>query len=171
MHCGTSLTTAEKNFGTGARAAEYNPERMTPKKTMGIITAVLVAGGIQHDFHVPSWVIAASSAAIGLGTMSGGWRIVRTMGTRLARLPPHRGFYAETGAAISVLFATWLGLPVSSNHAIAGAIAGVGSIQRTRAVRWNVAGGIMTAWVFTIPSAALISAILYFVIHLAIPGV
>jgi PiT family inorganic phosphate transporter len=141
------------------------------QKTMGIITAVLVAGGVQQDFRVPSWVIIASSAAIGLGTMSGGWRIVRTMGTRLARLRPHSGFCAETGAAISVLFATWLGLPVSSTHAIAGAIAGVGSIQRTRAVRWNLARGIMTAWVLTIPAAALISAIFYYGIRFCIPGV
>lgn len=136
------------------------------QKTMGIITAVLVAGGVQRDFHVPSWVIAASSAAIGLGTMSGGWRIVRTMGTRLTRLQPRSGFCAETGAAISILFATYLGLPVSSTHAIAGAIVGVGSIQRTRAVRWQVAGGIVTAWVLTIPAAALISAAIYSGIHL-----
>lgn len=140
------------------------------QKTMGIITAVLVAGGLQKDFHVPSWVIAASSAAIGLGTMSGGWRIVRTMGTRLTRLQPRSGFCAETGAAISILFATWLGLPVSSTHAIAGAIAGVGSIQRTRAVRWHVARGIVTAWVLTIPAAAAVSAIVYFIIRVCVPG-
>jgi PiT family inorganic phosphate transporter len=141
------------------------------QKTMGIITAVLVAGGIQKDFHVPSWVIAASSGAIGLGTMSGGWRIIRTMGTRLTRLQPRSGFCAETGAAISILFATYLGLPVSSTHAIAGAIAGVGSIQRTRAVRWHVAGGIVTAWVLTIPAAAAVSAIVYFAFRICIPGV
>jgi PiT family inorganic phosphate transporter len=141
------------------------------QKTMGIITAVLVAGGIQKDFHVPSWVIAASSAAIGLGTMSGGWRIVKTMGTRLTRLQPRSGFCAETGAAISILFATWLGLPVSSTHAIAGAIAGVGSIQRTRAVRWNVARGIVTAWVLTIPAAAAVSALVYCAIRVFLPGV
>jgi PiT family inorganic phosphate transporter len=141
------------------------------QKTMGIITAVLVAGGMQKDFRVPSWVIAASSAAIGLGTMSGGWRIVRTMGTRLTRLQPRSGFCAETGAAISILFATSLGLPVSSTHAIAGAIAGVGSIQRTRAVRWHVAGGIVTAWVLTIPAAAIVSALVYFGIHSFAPGV
>ncbi len=141
------------------------------QKTMGIITAVLVAGGIQKDFHVPSWVIAASSGAIGLGTMSGGWRIVRTMGTRLTRLQPRSGFCAETGAAISILFATWHGLPVSSTHAIAGAIAGVGSIQRTRAVRWNVAGGIVTAWILTIPAAAITAAIVYWAIRLFIHDV
>ena len=140
------------------------------QKTMGIITAVLVAGGIQKDFHVPSWVIAASSVSIGLGTMSGGWRIVRTMGTRLTRLRPRSGFCAETGAAISILFATWLGLPVSSTHAIAGAIAGVGSIQRTRAVRWQLAGGIVMAWVLTIPAAALVSAFVYWAIRAFVPG-
>jgi len=135
------------------------------QKTMGIITAVLVAGGMQKDFHVPSWVIAASSAAIGLGTMSGGWRIVRTMGTRLTRLQPRSGFCAETGAAISILFATWLGLPVSSTHAIAGAIAGVGSIQRTRAVRWHLARGIVAAWILTIPASAAAAAFVYWALH------
>src|SRR6185437_10831038 len=109
--------------------------------------------------------------AIGLGTMSGGWRIVRTMGTRLTRLRPRSGFCAETGAAISILFATSLGLPVSSTHAIAGAIAGVGSIQRMRAVRWHVAGGIVTAWVLTIPAAAMVSALIYYVFRLWIPGI
>jgi PiT family inorganic phosphate transporter len=140
------------------------------QKTMGIITAVLVAGGLQKDFHVPSWVIAASSGAIGLGTMSGGWRIVRTMGTRLTRLQPRSGFCAETGAAFSILIATWMGLPVSSTHAIAGAIAGVGSIQRTRAVRWHVAGGIVTAWVLTIPAAAAVSALVYCAVRVFVPG-
>ncbi|HWF07341.1 MAG TPA: inorganic phosphate transporter [Bryobacteraceae bacterium] len=140
------------------------------QKTMGIITALLVAGGLQKDFHVPPWVIFSSSAAIGLGTMSGGWRIVRTMGTRLTKLRPRSGFCAETGAGISILFATWLGLPVSSTHAIAGAIAGVGSIQRTRAVRWHLAGGIVTAWILTIPAAAFVAAIVYQGVRLFAPG-
>jgi PiT family inorganic phosphate transporter len=136
------------------------------QKTMGIITAVLVSAGFQKTFHVPAWVILASSLAIGLGTMSGGWRIVRTMGTRLTRLKPRSGFCAETGAALSILFATGLGLPVSSTHAIAGAIAGVGSIQRVRAVRWHIAGDIVTAWILTIPAAAMMSAVIFFVIRL-----
>lgn len=140
------------------------------QKTMGIITAVLVAGGIQKDFHVPAWVIGCSSTAIGLGTMSGGWRIVRTMGTRLTRLRPRSGFCAETGAAVSILFATWLGLPVSSTHAIAGAIAGVGSIQRTRAVRWHLARGIVAAWIFTIPAAAIIAGVVYVIIRWIAPN-
>jgi len=140
------------------------------QKTMGIITAVLVAGGLQKDFRVPAWVIACSSTAIGLGTMSGGWRIVRTMGTRLTRLRPRSGFCAETGAAISILFATWLGLPVSSTHAIAGAIAGVGSIQRTRAVRWHLARGIVAAWILTIPASAAVAALVYVIIRLVAPN-
>ncbi|MDE3197911.1 MAG: inorganic phosphate transporter [Acidobacteriota bacterium] len=140
------------------------------QKTMGVITAVLVAGGIQADFHVPHWVIAASSAAIGLGTFSGGWRIVRTMGTRLTRLQPRSGFCAETGAAISIFIATGLGLPVSSTHAIAGSIAGVGSIQRMRAVRWHVAQGIVMAWVLTIPASAIVAGIVYYAIRLIVPG-
>lgn len=139
------------------------------QKTMGIITAVLVSGGFQRTFHVPDWVILASATAMGLGTLSGGWRVVRTMGTRLTRLKPRSGFCAETGSAISILFATWLGLPVSTTHAVAGAIAGVGSIQRVRAVRWNVAGNIVVAWILTIPAAALVAAIAFVVIRLYEP--
>jgi inorganic phosphate transporter, PiT family len=135
------------------------------QKTMGIITAVLVTGGFQRGFHVPDWVILASAAAMGLGTLSGGWRVVRTLGTRLTKLKPRSGFCAETGSAISILFATWLGLPVSTTHVVAGAIAGVGSIQRVRAVRWNIAGNIVVAWVLTIPAAALVSAIAFLVIR------
>ncbi len=139
------------------------------QKTMGIITAVLVSGGFQRSFHVPDWVILASATAMGLGTLSGGWRVVRTMGTRLTRLKPRSGFCAETGAAISILLATWLGLPVSTTHAVAGAIAGVGSIQRVRAVRWNVAGNIVVAWILTIPAAAITAAIAFIVIRLFEP--
>jgi PiT family inorganic phosphate transporter len=139
------------------------------QKSMGIITAVLVAARIQNSFHVPDWVIAACAAAMGLGTLSGGWRIVHTMGTRLTRLKPRSGFCAETGAAISILIATWLGLPVSTTHVVTGAIAGVGSIQRVRAVRWNVASNIVIAWVLTIPAAALVSAIAFLVIRIFTP--
>ena len=139
------------------------------QKTMGIITAVLVAGGLQRDFHVPDWVILASAAAMGLGTLSGGWRVVRTMGTRLTRLKPRSGFCAETGAAISILLATSLGLPVSTTHVVAGSIAGVGSIQRVRAVRWNVASNIVLAWILTIPAAALVAAIAFLVVRLVCP--
>ncbi len=140
------------------------------QKTMGIITAVLVAGGFQRSFRVPDWVILASAAAMGLGTLSGGWRVVRTVGTRLTRLTPRSGFCAETGSAISILLATALALPVSTTHAVAGAIAGVGSIQRVRAVRWNVAGNIVMAWILTIPAAAIVAAIAFFLIRLMTPN-
>ncbi len=141
------------------------------QKTMGIITAVLVAGGLQQGFHVPDWVILASATAMGLGTLSGGWRVVRTMGMRLTRLKPRSGFCAETGSALSILFATWLGLPVSTTHVVAGAIAGVGSIQRVRAVRWNVASDIVSAWILTIPAAGLFAALVFLFIRLLDPAV
>ncbi|HEY7212963.1 MAG TPA: inorganic phosphate transporter [Bryobacteraceae bacterium] len=140
------------------------------QKTMGIITAVLVAGGFQKGFHVPDWVIFASAAAMGLGTLSGGWRVVRTVGTRLTRLKPRSGFCAETGAAISILLATLLKLPVSTTHVVAGSIAGVGSIQRVRAVRWSVAGNIVIAWILTIPAAALVAAAAFLIIRLFEPA-
>jgi PiT family inorganic phosphate transporter len=138
------------------------------QKTMGIITGVLVASGFQKGFEIPVWVIMAAGTAIGLGTLSGGWRIVHTMGARLTRLKPRSGFCAETGAAGAVLLATSLGLPVSTTHAIAGAIAGVGSIQRLKAVRWGIATNIMWAWVLTIPMAALIAWVAFNLLHLAI---
>jgi len=128
------------------------------QKTMGIITAALVAGHFQSSFSVPKWVIIISATAMGLGTLSGGWRVVRTMGTRLTRLKPRSGFAAETGAALSIFFATHLGLPVSTTHVVAGSIAGVGAIQRVRAVRWTLAANIVVAWVLTIPAAAAIAA-------------
>ena len=136
------------------------------QKTMGIITAVLVAGHIQDTFHVPRWVIVLSALAMGLGTLSGGWRVVRTMGTRLTRLKPRSGFAAETGAALSIFFATHLGLPVSTTHVVAGSIVGVGSIQRVRAVRWTLAANIVLAWILTIPAAAAIAGASFFVLRL-----
>ncbi|HEX4808672.1 MAG TPA: inorganic phosphate transporter [Bryobacteraceae bacterium] len=134
------------------------------QKTMGIITAVLVSGHIQNTFHVPYWVIVLSASAMGLGTLSGGWRVVKTMGTRLTRLKPRSGFAAETGAALSILLATHLGLPVSTTHVVAGSIAGVGSVQRIRAVRWTMAANIVLAWVLTIPAAAVVAAASYFLL-------
>ena len=131
------------------------------QKTMGIITGVLVASGYQKTFHVPVWVILSAHAAIALGTMSGGWRIVHTMGSRLTKLKPRGGFCAETAAAISILFATILKQPVSTTHVIAGSIAGVGSIQRVKAVRWGIAINIIWAWILTIPAAALIAALAF----------
>ena len=140
------------------------------QKTMGIITSLLVVSGFQKDFQVQIWVILAAYAAIGLGTLSGGWRILHTMGGRLTRLKPRSGFCAETGAAGAVLFATHLGLPVSTTHAIAGAIAGVGSIYRLKAVRWGIAANIIWAWILTIPAAAVIAWLTFLVVHLFVPG-
>jgi PiT family inorganic phosphate transporter len=131
------------------------------QKTMGIITTVLFTGGFLNTLQVPTWVILAAHAAIGLGTLSGGWRIVHTMGGRLTRLKPRSGFCAETAAAISILFSTHLHLPVSTTHVIAGAIAGVGSINRFKAVRWGIATTIVWAWVLTIPAAAAIAWLSY----------
>lgn len=127
------------------------------QKTAGIITGLLVASGILKTFEMPKWVIFAAYGAIALGTLSGGWRIVHTMGSRLTRLKPRSGFCAETAAAISILFATeYAHLPVSTTHVTAGAIAGVGSIQRLKAVRWGLATNILWAWILTLPAAALV---------------
>jgi PiT family inorganic phosphate transporter len=139
------------------------------QKTMGIITALLVAAKYQKDSHIQHWVIVAASIAISLGTMSGGWRIVKTMGSGLTRLKPRGGFCAETGAAIAILFPTVLGLPVSTTHAIAGAIAGVGSTHRRKAVRWGKAREIVWAWVLTIPCAAFVAAICYLIVRMFAP--
>jgi len=127
------------------------------QKTAGLITGVLVTSGWLTKFEVPYWVLMLSYSAISLGTLSGGWRIVHTMGSRLTRLKPRSGFCAETAAAISILFATeYLNLPVSTTHVTAGAIAGVGSIQRLKAVRWGLATNILWAWILTLPAAAVV---------------
>jgi len=137
------------------------------QKTAGLITGVLFTSRLIPAFEIPKWVLSASYLAIALGTLTGGWRIVRTMGARLTRLKPRSGFCAETGAACAVLLATHLGLPVSTTHAIAGAIAGVGSINRLKAVRWGVATNIVSAWVLTIPMAAIIAWLTFWLLHLA----
>jgi inorganic phosphate transporter, PiT family len=135
------------------------------QKTAGLITGVLFASRMIHAFEIPKWVLMASYSAIALGTLSGGWRIVRTMGARLTRLKPRSGFCAETGAAGAVLLATHFGLPVSTTHAIAGAIVGVGSINRVKAVRWGIATNIVGAWVLTIPMAAIIAWISFVILN------
>jgi len=137
------------------------------QKTMGIITSVLVTAGYLETFVVPKPVIWAAYIAIAAGTMSGGWRIVRTMGARLTRLKPRGGFCAETAAAISILFPTYLHMPVSTTHVIAGSIAGVGSINRLKAVRWGLATNILWAWVMTIPASAAVGAICMLLIKFA----
>ena len=135
------------------------------QKTMGIITMVLFSSGYLHgDFHVPLWVVFACYITIAAGTMAGGWRIVKTMGTRITKLHPMGGFCAETAAASSLIGATLFGIPVSTTHTITGAIMGVGATRRVTAVRWGVAGNILWAWFLTIPVSALIAAALHLVI-------
>lgn len=130
------------------------------QKTIGIIWMLLIASGISNSSDaVPNWVIVSCYLAMGLGTMFGGWRIVKTMGQKITKLKPIGGFAAETGGAITLFMATGLGIPVSTTHTITGAIVGVGSTRGTRNVRWGVAGGIVWAWVLTIPATALIAAV------------
>jgi len=130
------------------------------QKTMGIMAGVLATAGYidKSHFAIPNWVVLAAYTAIGLGTLSGGWRIIHTMGSRITKLEPVHGFAAETGAAGAIFIATAFGIPVSTTHAITGAIVGVGSTRRLSAVRWGVAGQIMWAWVLTIPAAGALGA-------------
>ena len=132
------------------------------QKTMGIIAVLLYSQGmLGGEFHVPFWVVLSCQAAMALGTMSGGWKIVHTMGSKITRLTPAQGFCAETGGAITLFMATMGDIPVSSTHTITGAIVGVGSARRLSAVRWNVASRIVVAWVVTLPAAGLIGAAFY----------
>ena len=135
------------------------------QKTMGIITGLLVSGGYLPTFDVPLWVILISHAAIALGTMFGGWRIVKTMGTKFTKLQPMGGFCAETSGAITLFVVTHLAIPVSTTHTITGAIIGVGATRRISAVKWGVAGRIVWAWVLTIPLSAAVSALSFFAIR------
>jgi PiT family inorganic phosphate transporter len=136
------------------------------QKTMGIITSLLFAGGLISEFRVPFWVVISAHAAIALGTLSGGWRIVKTMGQKITKIRPIDGVCAETASATSIFLATHLGIPVSTTHVITGAISGVGSARRLSAVRWGVTINIVWAWIFTIPGAAVIGAIIYSLIRL-----
>jgi inorganic phosphate transporter, PiT family len=131
------------------------------QKTMGIIAGVLFTAGYIQSFYIPFWVVLTAHAAIGLGTLAGGWRIIHTMGSKITKLQPVGGFAAETGAAFALLIATQTGVPVSTTHAITGSIVGVGATRRLSAVRWGVAGRIVWAWVLTIPAAFLIAAATY----------
>jgi PiT family inorganic phosphate transporter len=135
------------------------------QKTMGIITGLLVASGHLSRFEVPLWVILMSHAAIAFGTMFGGWRIVKTMGSKITKLQPFGGFCAETSGALTLVGATLSGIPVSTTHTIAGAIVGVGATKRLSAVKWGVAGRIVWAWVLTIPLAAAMSAATYLLVR------
>jgi PiT family inorganic phosphate transporter len=148
---GQLLSAALYSLGHGGNDAQ---------KTMGIIAVLLYANGfLGSEFYVPLWVVLACHAAMGLGTLTGGWRIVRTMGLRITKLKPVGGFCAETGGAVTLFAATHLGVPVSTTHTITGAIVGVGSISGASAVRWGVAGRIVWAWVLTIPCSAAIAAL------------
>jgi PiT family inorganic phosphate transporter len=135
------------------------------QKTMGIIAVLLYSQGqLGGEFHVPFWVVIACQAAMGLGTLVGGWRIVKTMGSKITRLTPVQGFCAETGGAITLFVATWLGIPVSTTHTITGAIVGVGVARKISAVRWNVASNIVVAWIITIPASAAMAALAYYMV-------
>ena len=149
------VSAALYSLGHGANDAQ---------KTMGIIAGALFAAGYIHEFTIPFWVEMAAYSAISLGTLSGGWRIIHTMGSKITRLQPVGGFAAETAGAVSLFTATALGVPVSTTHTITGAIIGVGSIRRLSAVRWGVAGQIVWAWVLTIPMSAAIAAITYYIV-------
>ena len=138
------------------------------QKTMGIIAVLLFSQGqLGAEFYVPFWVVITCQAAMGLGTLFGGWRIVHTMGSKITRLTPVQGFCAETGGAITVFAATWLGIPISTTHTIAGSIVGVGAARKVSAVRWNVASNIVIAWVVTLPAAGLMAALFYWLCGLA----
>jgi PiT family inorganic phosphate transporter len=135
------------------------------QKTMGIIAVLLYSQGyLAGEFAVPFWVVLSCQAAMALGTLLGGWRIVRTMGLRITKLTPMQGFCAETGGAITLFMATFLGVPVSTTHTITGAIVGVGAARRASAVRWNVASSIVYAWIFTIPASAIVAAAAYWLV-------
>jgi len=133
------------------------------QKTMGIIAGILFAAGYIQKFDIPFWVVLAAHTSIGLGTLAGGWRIIHTMGSKITKLQPVGGFAAETGAALSILIATQAGVPVSTTHTITGAIVGVGATRRLSAVRWGIAGRIVWAWILTIPMAALMGGLMYWV--------
>jgi len=138
------------------------------QKTMGIIAVLLYAHGkLGGEFHVPMWVVLSCQAAMALGTLTGGWRIVHTMGSKITRLSPQQGFCAETGGAMTLFMATHIGVPVSTTHTITGAIVGVGAARRMSAVRWNLATGIVWAWVITLPIAAVMGALFYWLARLA----
>ena len=154
---GQLISAAAYSLGHGGNDAQ---------KTMGIIAGLLVSSKLIDSFYIPLWVVLGCHAAMALGTMSGGWRIVKTMGQKVAKLRPVDGFCAELGAATTLFFSTALGVPVSTTHTITGSIAGVGSIKRLTNVKWGVAGKIVWAWILTIPLSAAISAMFYLLVKL-----
>lgn len=155
------LSAAAYSFAHGSNDAQ---------KTMGIVAGTLFTAGILKTFYIPFWVVLMAHAAIGLGTLAGGWRIVKTMGMKITKLKPFGGFCAEGAAALTILGAAASGIPVSTTHTIAGGIMGVGSIQRFSAVHWGVARSILWAWILTIPISGLVSALCFWLIHHFIPA-
>lgn len=134
------------------------------QKTMGIITVLLYSTGyLRGEFEVPHWVAISCYIAIGLGTLSGGWRIIETMGTRITKLSQHQGFSASAGGSVMLITASWYGIPVSTTHTITGCVIGAGAARRASAVRWGVAGNVMAAWVITIPASASVAAVFYWI--------
>jgi len=142
---------------------------MMPKKTMGIIAILLFSSGyLTGEFYIPFWVIMTSYTVIALGTLIGGWKVIKTMGVKLTKLRPVHGFCAESAGSIVLAFTSMTGIPVSTTHVIAGSIMGVGATRRLSAVRWKLARGMVWAWILTIPASALVSGISYFFISLYI---
>ena len=152
-----------------AAGVSFNHGQNDAQKTMGVITLALVAfhllPGGKH-IHIPTWVIASCATAMGLGTIAGGWRIIKTLGTRIIELQPINGFAAETSASLVLATATYLGMPVSTTHIVSGSVFGVGIAKRLNEVRWPIAQRMVTAWVLTLPGAALVAGLSFFVIHL-----
>jgi len=167
-----NATTADRSFRrmqlVSAAAYSLGHGGNDAQKTMGIIAVLLFSQGMLEgsEFYIPFWVVLSAQLAMGLGTLMGGWRIVHTMGSRITRLTPHQGFCAETGGAIMLFSATWLGIPVSTTHTITGCIMGVGAARRASAVRWSIAGNIVIAWIVTLPASAAIAAIFYWLTRL-----
>jgi PiT family inorganic phosphate transporter len=132
------------------------------QKTMGIISVLLYSTGYLHGgFHVPNWVALSCYVAIGLGTLTGGWRIIETMGTRITKLSQHQAFSASAGGSVMLFAASYYGIPVSTTHTITGCVIGAGAARRASAVRWGVAGNVMIAWLITIPASATVGALFY----------
>jgi len=136
------------------------------QKTMGIIAVLLYSTGHMETFHVPNWVALSCYAAMGLGTLSGGWRIIETMGTRITKLSQHQGFSASAGGSVILFGASWLGIPVSTTHTITGCVIGAGAARRASSVRWGVAKNVAVAWVITIPASAAVGAAFYLLTRL-----
>jgi PiT family inorganic phosphate transporter len=165
---GASANTAERTFRSLhlVSSATYSLSHglNDAQKTMGIITVLLYSTGyLSGEFHVPHWVAISCYIAIGLGTLSGGWRIIETMGSRITKLSQHQGFAASTGGSVMVFTASLLGIPVSTTHTITGCVIGAGVARRASAVRWGVAQNVMTAWVITIPASATVAALFYWI--------